>query len=100
MYRAFHGFWQAKFTSVVNFINFKCTNFLYKRRVSAAFSSYMYVEKQCSYEKFVHKMLMKLTHGGSITGLKQFTLLPQLPPKAMLYFKVVKIDAKIIISLH
>jgi len=30
---------------VVNFINVKCTNFLYERRVSAAFSSYMYEEK-------------------------------------------------------
>ncbi len=35
--------------------------FLYERRVSAAFFSYMYVEKQRLYEKFVHKMLMKLT---------------------------------------
>jgi len=46
---------------VVNFINVKCTNFLYERRVSAAFSSYMYEEKWRSYEKFVRKMLMKLT---------------------------------------
>jgi len=44
-----------------NFINVKSTNFLYERRVSAAFSSCMYVEKQRSYEKFVHLMLMKLT---------------------------------------
>jgi hypothetical protein len=36
---------------------------LYKHRVSAAFSCYMYVEKQRLYEKFVHKMLMKLTPG-------------------------------------
>jgi hypothetical protein len=46
---------------LVNFINVKRTNFLYERHISAAFSSYMYVEKRCSYEKFVHKMLMKLT---------------------------------------
>jgi len=39
--------------SVVNFINVKRTNFLYKCRVLAAFSSYMYVEKRRSYEKFV-----------------------------------------------
>jgi len=29
----------------------------------AAFSSYMCIEKQCLYEKFVRKMLMKLTPG-------------------------------------
>jgi len=46
---------------LVNFINGKRTNYLYERYVSAAFFSYMYVEKQCLYEKFVHKMLMKLT---------------------------------------
>jgi len=46
---------------LVNFINVKCTNFLYKHRVLAAFSSYMYEEKWRSYEKFVREMLMKLT---------------------------------------
>ncbi len=45
----------------VNFINAKCTNFWYEHCVSAAFSNYMYVEKRRSYEKFVRKMLMKLT---------------------------------------
>jgi len=45
----------------VNFINIKRTNFLYNCRVSAAFSSYMYVEKQRSYEKFVRLSLMKFT---------------------------------------
>jgi len=35
--------------------------FLYARHVLAAFSSYMYVEKQRSVEKFVRTMLMKLT---------------------------------------
>ncbi len=49
--------------AVVNFINVKRTNFSYERRVSAAFSSYTYVEKRRSYGKFVLKMLMKLTPG-------------------------------------
>ncbi len=35
---------------VVNFINVKRRNFSYKHCVSAAFSSYMYTEKQRSYE--------------------------------------------------
>jgi hypothetical protein len=52
-----------KLTPVVNFINVKRTNFSYERRISAAFSSYTYVEKRRSYEKFVRKMLMKLTPG-------------------------------------
>jgi len=30
-------------------------------RTNVVFSSYLYVEKRCSYEKFVCKMLMKLT---------------------------------------
>jgi hypothetical protein len=45
----------------VNFINVKRTNFLYEHHVLAAFSTYMYIEKQRSYEKFIRKMLMKLT---------------------------------------
>ncbi len=52
-----------KHCSVVNYINVKCTNFSYKCCVLAAFSSYMYKEKQRSYKKFVRKMLMKLTPG-------------------------------------
>ncbi len=47
--------------SVVNFINVKRTNFSYEDCVSAAFSSYMYVEKRRSYVKFVRLKLMKLT---------------------------------------
>jgi len=42
----------------------------------------------------------KFAYGGSILGSSQFTLLPQLPPKTMLDLKVVKIDLKIINSLH
>jgi len=41
----------------------------------------------------------KVANGGSILGLSQFTLLPQLPLKTMLSFKVVKIDSKISNSL-
>jgi hypothetical protein len=48
-------------TTVVNFINVKRTIFLYERRILAAFSSYIYVEKRRSYKKFVRKMLIKLT---------------------------------------
>jgi len=47
----------------VNFINVKCTKNSYERRISAAFSSYMYVEKRRSYEIFVRITLMKLTTG-------------------------------------
>jgi len=38
--------------------------------------------------------------GGSILGSSQFSILPQLPPKILLDSKVVKINPKIIISLH
>jgi len=41
----------------------------------------------------------KFAYGGSVLGLSQFTLLPQLLIKTMLDLKVVKIDSKIIISL-
>jgi len=51
-YRAFHGFWQAKFPN-----------------------------------------------GGSVLGLSQFSILPQLHPKILLNPKVVKIDPDVIISL-
>jgi len=49
------------FIAAVNFIKVKRTSFSYECIVLAAFSSYMYVEKWRSYEKFVRKMLMKLT---------------------------------------
>jgi len=53
-----------KVTRGVNFINI---NVLYERR----FFMYMHLEKSCrndvSYEKFVHKLLMKLTGGGKLT---------------------------------
>jgi len=57
----------------VNFINILWTNFLY----ACLFGSFVYVHvtrdklpKQCSYEKFVRKMLMKLTTGRSKIGSK------------------------------
>jgi len=37
----------------------------------------------------------KFAYGGSILGLSQFTLLPQLPLKMMLILKEVKINSKI-----
>ncbi len=42
----------------------------------------------------------KFSDGGSILGSSQFSIMPQLPPKILLNSKVVKIDPKIIISLH
>jgi len=42
----------------------------------------------------------KFACGGSILGSSQFTLLLQLPIKMTLDLKVVKIDTKIIISIH
>jgi len=47
--------------SSVNFINIKRTNFLSETLFRQLFSSYMYVKKRRSYEKFVHLTLMKLT---------------------------------------
>ncbi len=48
----------------VNFINILCTHFLYERHFGSFFYVHVIREKlpiQCSYEKFVCKMLMKLT---------------------------------------
>jgi len=39
----------------------------------------------------------KFSDGGSVLGLSQFSILPQLPLKFMLDSKVVKINLKIII---
>jgi len=57
--------------SGLNFINVLRTNFSYECQISAAFSSYMYVEKQRSYEKFVRLTLMKLTPSPSIFTKEQ-----------------------------
>jgi len=64
--------------SLVNFINDKRTNFLYEHHVLAAFSSYMYVEKWRSYEKFVCKMLIKLTTGLLLTVIYKTYFLKKL----------------------
>jgi hypothetical protein len=48
----------------VNFINILCANFLYECHFGSFFNVRVTIEKlpkQCSYEKFVGKMLMKLT---------------------------------------
>ena len=42
----------------------------------------------------------KFVYGGPVLGSSQFLLLPQLPQKMRFASKVVKIDSKIIISLH
>ncbi len=42
----------------------------------------------------------KFSDGGSVLGSSQFSILPQLPPKVLLNSKVVKINPKIIMSLH
>ncbi len=42
----------------------------------------------------------KFPDGCSILGSSQFSILPQLPPTILINSKVVKIDPKIIISLH
>ncbi len=58
---------KAFITPGVNFINTLRTNFLYETLFWQLFSSYKYVNKRHSYEKFVHLMLMKLTMGGFLT---------------------------------
>jgi len=52
---------RPKKRSGVNFINVFRANFKVQASFQQLFSSYMYVEKQRLYEKFVRKMLMKLT---------------------------------------
>jgi len=42
----------------------------------------------------------KFANNGLVLGLSQFSTVLQLPPKILLKSKVVKIDSKIIISLH
>ena len=42
----------------------------------------------------------KFAYGGPVLDSSQFLLLPQLPQKMTLASKMVKIDSKIIISLH
>jgi len=56
--------------------------------------------KLCNYRVFHRFGQAKFAFGGSILGSNQITLLPQVPLKMMLNSKVVKIDSKIIISIH
>jgi len=42
----------------------------------------------------------KFPDGGLVLSWRQFSILPQQPPKIMLDSKVVKIDPKIILLLH
>jgi hypothetical protein len=46
-------------------------------------------------ERFTDKGKLNFPHGGSVLGLSQFSILPQLPLKMMLGLKVVKINSKI-----
>jgi len=50
-------------------------------------------------ERFTDLGKLKYPNGGSVLGLSQFSVLPQLPPKTMLGLKEVKIDSKISNSL-
>jgi len=42
----------------------------------------------------------EIAYGGSILGLSQITLMPQLPLETILDLKVIKMGTKIIISPH
>jgi len=52
-----------------------------------------------TYKAFYGFGQAKFAYCGSSLGSSQFTL-PQLPTKTILNLKVVKIDSKIVISLH
>jgi len=53
-----------------------------------------------TYRAFQRFGQAKFPDGGLVLGSSQFPKLPQLPPKVLLDSIVVKIDPKIIISLH
>ncbi len=53
-----------------------------------------------SYSVFQGFSKAKSANGGSILSSSQFLILPQLPQKIKLASKVVKVESKIIISLH
>ncbi len=53
-----------------------------------------------SYRAFHWFEQAKFLVGGSVLGSSQFSILPQLPPKIMLFLKMVKINPRIIILLH
>ncbi len=62
-----HYYYSFRFPPGVNFINILRMNFLYECRFGSFLYITMYIEKKlqkhCLYEKFVCKMLMKLTTG-------------------------------------
>jgi hypothetical protein len=53
------------------------------------------VKESLSYRAFHGFGQAKFPDGGSVLGLSQFSVLPQLPPKMMPGLKEVKIDSKI-----
>jgi len=57
-------------------------------------------ENSTSYREFHGFGQAKFSDGGSVLVSSQFSIAPQLPSKIQLDSKVVKIDPKIIISLH
>jgi len=59
-----------------------------------------FFQKKMFYRAFHGFGQAKFSYNGSILGSSQFASLPQLPLKLMLHLKVVKINSKIIISLH
>jgi hypothetical protein len=56
-------------------------------------------DAQSRYIVFHRFRQAKFDYGGSILSSSQFLILPQLPKKVELTFKVVKVDSKIIILL-
>jgi len=58
------------------------------------------VDKEKSYRAFHGFGQAKFLDGGLVLGSRQFSILPQLPPKILLDSKVVKIDPKMIILLR
>jgi len=55
----------------LNFINIKCTNFLYETSFRQLFSSDMYVEKRRSYKKFVRFNVDEIDYRLHISSIDQ-----------------------------
>jgi len=60
----------------------------------------MVAKVSSTYRAFHRFGQAKFPYGDSVLGSSQFTLLPKLPLKMMLDLKAIKINSKIIISLH
>jgi len=82
----------APTTSKLNLNRF-CLPFLYSWR-------FLWLAWFTTYRAFRGLGKAKFADGGSILSSSQFSLLTQMPLKTMLNLKVVKINSKIIISLH